>query len=238
MKNKPITIFEDHQVIVINKPAHWLSVPDRYNQKAPNLYQWLTRKIGEIYPLHRLDKETSGVICFAKNKDVFSEISKLFENRKVQKSYQAIVHGSVQPKEGTIDVPLEFHPSKNLAVPSKKGKPSITLYKVIAEYPGYSYLDIKPLTGRTHQIRIHLKYIGHPLMVDKTYGHHQQFLLSSIKYKYKNKSSERPLLTRTPLHATRLTIPVRSSESEYNWQAPLAKDMKAVLNQLEKLKQK
>jgi RluA family pseudouridine synthase len=238
MKERPQIIFEDESIIVVNKPAFWLSIPDRHDYKAPNLVRWLKLKFDQIYPVHRLDRETTGIICFAKYKDVHAELSILFQDRKVEKDYLALVSGVLPQPNGTINVPLAKKANQNLVVVSTKGKPALTHYQVITQFDRCALLKVTPITGRTHQIRVHLKALGYPLMVDKTYGKTESFYLSEIKPRYRNRENEKPLLSRTPLHASRLHLPVNNKEKNYSWDLSLPKDMKAVLYQVSKLEKK
>ena len=108
-----------------------LSVPDRYNEHLPSLYQVLNKKIGKIYAVHRLDKETSGLILFAKDQATHKYLSLLFENRQVEKNYLGLITGALQPKTGLIEAPVADHPyHRGVMIVSEKGKPSATAYEV------------------------------------------------------------------------------------------------------------
>ena len=156
-KNKPETIFENEDFIVINKPSGLLSIPDR-KQSEISLKDLLINNYEEIFTVHRLDKETSGVIVFAKNEQTHKQLSVLFEGRGVEKYYVGLVHGKMQDEEGTIDAPIMEHPvKKGRMITHAKGKPSETDYEVIENFRLYSFVRFQIHTGRTHQIRVHME---------------------------------------------------------------------------------
>ena len=234
MRHKSNILFENDDLVVLNKAPGILSIADRSNSDAPNLWRWLTHRCPSVLPVHRLDHNTSGLICFAKNRDTQSRLSLAFENREVIKKYKAIVLGVPSQPEGSICARIQKKEGRNEVFISPKGKIAVTNYCIEQEFRGFSLLDLHIETGRTHQIRIHLQYLGHPLLVDPQYGGKESFILSSIKHRYKgDKASERPLLSRTPLHAYHLGLPLANEKFEFH--APLPKDMRAVLNQFEKL---
>lgn len=230
------TIFEDDKLIAINKPAGLLSIPDREGKEI-SLKQILANKYGEIFTVHRLDKNTSGVIVFAKDKAAHAEISQLFESRATEKIYYGLVHGSISPQSGKIEEPIMQHPSGNgKMILSSKGKPSFTEYEMLEDFRRFSWVKFKILTGRTHQIRIHSQFIGHSIVCDDLYGDGSPVLLSSLKKKYnlsKHEIEERPILARLALHSASLKFVL--NEGEYSFEAPLPKDLKALLQQLRKL---
>lgn len=232
-------VWENDRMVIIDKPAGLLSIPDRFNKDIPNLYSILSSDYEAIYTVHRLDKQTSGLIIFAKDEECHALLSSAFENKKIEKNYLAIVDGMLSDESGTIDLPIaESNTKRGTYLTAKKGKPSITHYKTIEKYGIASLLDIRLETGRTHQIRVHLKAIGHPLVVDKIYGKRAELYLSEVlkkKYKRKSNQEERPLLQRQPLHAYSITIPAEIMGEEISVDIPLPKDMKAVVNQLSKL---
>ena len=231
-------IYEDADLVVINKPAHLLSVPDRFGPGIFNLYNLLQDKYGEIYIVHRLDKDTSGVIIFAKNSESHRKLSTAFEDRKVTKRYWAIVLGAVGT-EGEIDLPIGEDPHRpgKMCIDTENGKPSLTHYRLKESLGDYSLLELEPHSGRTHQIRVHLKAIGHPLLVDPLYGSRSELLLSSLKRKYKQKpeKAERPLIGRLTLHAAYLELDHPSSAARLSWEVPLPKDMRSTIKQLKNL---
>jgi 23S rRNA pseudouridine1911/1915/1917 synthase len=231
-----IVVFENEDFVALNKPAGLLSIPDR-TQSEPSLKDMLLNKYGTIFTVHRLDKDTSGMIVFAKNETTHKFLSQAFEERRVEKYYQGIVHGSPAEKKGTIDAPISEHLiQKGLMVIHRNGKPSVTDYEVIEDYKSYSLLQFQLHTGRTHQIRVHCKNIGHPLACDDLYGDGKPVLLSSLKKKYKlskHDEEERPMLNRLALHSYCLKFTDAEGKA-FNLIAELPKDMRALLQQLKK----
>lgn len=174
-------IFENENFVVVNKPAGMLTIPDR-EQTQISLKDVLLKKYATIFTVHRLDRETSGVVLFAKNETTHKYFSKQFEDRLVEKFYLGIVQGTPAQPTGTIDAPIMEHPAlKGQMVVHKKGKPSITDYEVQEIVGKYALLKFQIHTGRTHQIRVHAKNMGHPIICDPLYGDGSPFLISSIK---------------------------------------------------------
>lgn len=236
VKVKPDVIFENDSFIAINKPAGLLSIPDR-EQSQTSLKDILLAKFGTIYTVHRLDKDTSGIILFAKTEAAHKYFSGLFENRGIEKYYQGLVHGTPAQKKGIIDAPISEHPlQKGLMVVHRNGKESVTAYEVIEEHKAFSLLQFQLHTGRTHQIRVHCKNMGHPLACDELYGDGRPVLLSSIKRNYKlskHDEEERPMLNRLALHSYRLAFTDTEGKA-FDLVAELPKDIKALLQQLKK----
>jgi 23S rRNA pseudouridine1911/1915/1917 synthase len=236
MKIQEQVLFENDAFIAINKPSGVLTIPDRAG-KEPSLKDFLKQQYGEIFTVHRLDRDTSGVVVFAKNEATHKELSQIFESRTVEKFYLGLVLGVPAPPAATIDAPIAKHPvKKGVMTVYKKGKPSVTDYQVLEAFRFFSWMQFQIHTGRTHQIRVHMKHIGHPIACDPIYGDAKPLLLSAIKKKNYNLSkteeSERPLLSRLALHAARLNFTLNGET--HNLEAPLPKDLKAVLQQLQK----
>jgi 23S rRNA pseudouridine955/2504/2580 synthase/23S rRNA pseudouridine1911/1915/1917 synthase len=230
-------IFENENFVVIDKESGILSIPDRHDETQLSLYKLLMQRYGKIFIVHRLDRETSGLILFAKNETSHRYLSQLFENRNIEKNYVGIVRGSLPEKNGSINEPIAEHPAKKgVMIVSKKGKPSLTDYEVLEDHGIYSLVKFDIHSGRTHQIRVHTKYIGHPIVCDPVYGDGKPVLLSSFKKKYKLSKGdevERPILHRLALHSQRILF-TDASNKKYDLEAPLPKDMKALLQQLRK----
>ncbi|MHB8872000.1 MAG: RluA family pseudouridine synthase [Candidatus Doudnabacteria bacterium] len=180
---EPKIIFEDDSLFVIDKPAGWIVNEAATTKNQPVLQTWLRQF---DYPLvsdidcrhgivHRLDKETSGVMIVAKEKEAFNKLQAEFKNREVQKTYVALVHGKLTPEEGEIGVPVGRLPwRKDRFGVVAGGRASQTFYKVLQFFPGnnagHTLVEFYPKTGRTHQIRIHCKYIGHAIVADEFYA--------------------------------------------------------------------
>ena len=161
---KPDVIYEDENVIVVNKPEGLLS--EAKGEYCPE------KTLADFgYVAHRLDRDTSGVMILAKSEEVQKFLKKQFQDRKVHKTYYAIVQGRPKLDEARIDLPLKRdlkHPTTFRV--DAGGKASETFYKVLKSNDKYSLVELKPTTGRTHQLRVHMKYLGHPILGDPVYG--------------------------------------------------------------------
>ena len=180
--------------------------------------------------VHRLDKETSGVLILAKNPDAFAVIQKQFKERVVKKVYTALAHGKIVPKEGEISIPVGRLPWNRMqfgVVPG--GRESVTFYKVTAYYQDserkeyYSYVELSSKTGRTHQIRVHLKYLGHPIFADFLYAGR------------KTAKKDRKILNRVFLHAAKISFVHPKSGEEVHFESPLPEELELIINRLERI---
>jgi len=152
------------------KPEGMATVPE-CRDDPDCLRAVLERRLGcPLLPVHRLDKDVSGIVLFATGPDRHRELCIAFERRRVAKRYRALVAGRVSPEEGRIDLPLREFGSGRVAADPVRGKPSLTAYRAIERLPGHTLLEVAPLTGRRHQIRAHLCSIGHPIAGDSRYG--------------------------------------------------------------------
>ncbi len=230
-------IFENEDFIALNKGAGMLTIPDRHDEAQVSLYRYLQQEYGKIFIVHRLDRDTSGLLLFAKKEETHKYLSQLFEQRKIEKIYLGIIHGSLTIKKGFINEPITEHPfQKGMMTVIKKGKASITDYHVLEDYNIYSLVQFNIHSGRTHQIRVHMKFAGHPIICDPLYGDGKAVLLSSFKKKYKlsqHDEEERPMISRLALHSQKLTFRDLHGNN-HSIEAPLPKDMKALLQQLKK----
>ena len=238
-KNRWSILHEDESLIVINKPADWSSVPDRFDESKKNIYKSLQDYREEIYMVHRLDRDTSGTMVIAKTAAAHKFLNDQFEHRKVGKIYHAFVDGCPIEEHFTIDESIAYSSTRRGEVYiSKSGKESSTKFKLIARWKTFSLLECVPLTGRLHQIRIHLKHAGYSLMVDAKYGSRDAFKISEIKnrkkFNIKKDTEERPLISRQTLHAHSLTFVHPESKKKMTFEAEYPKDLRALKNQLNK----
>ncbi len=238
-KNKPEIIFENEKFVAVNKSSGLLTIPDRHDETLHSLYKILQQEYEKIFIVHRLDRETSGLILFAKDETTHKFLSQLFEQRIVEKYYLGIINGALQNKKGIIEEPITEHPiKKGMMIVHAKGKPSQTEYEVVEDYGIYSLVQFKINTGRMHQIRVHMKHLGHPIVCDELYGNPQPILLSSFKKKFKlsiHDDEEKPMLSRLALHSSELKF--RDQENnQYDLKAEIPKDMRALLQQLKKVR--
>jgi 23S rRNA pseudouridine1911/1915/1917 synthase len=238
MKIDELIVFSDDEVVAVNKPSGLLTIPDREG-KGDSLKEMLQKKFPEIFTVHRLDRDTSGIIVFARNEKTHRHLSMQFENRETEKYYNGLVLGIPPHPAGTINEPISEHPTKKGCMTVyRKGKESMTDYEILDSFRLFSWMRFRIHTGRTHQIRVHMKHIGNPLACDILYGDGKPVFISQIKNNYKlsqHDDEERPMLSRLALHASELMIHGREGK-KYHFEAPLPKDMKAIVQQLKKWK--
>ena len=231
-------LYEDEHVIIVNKAAGILSLPDRFKTDAPHLKSYLEPEYGELWTVHRLDRMTSGVMVLARNEKAHQKLNEQFTERKVNKSYIAIVHGTFHETEGQINAPIaEDIRKRGRYVIHPKGKAALTGWKLESAWNNFSQLSIKLFTGRTHQIRVHLSSIGHPIVADPLYSDADALYLSAIKrrgFQLNKSGEERPLLKRMALHAMFLEFEHPATGLSVNFTAPIPRDISAVIKQLSK----
>lgn len=235
---QPRVLHADDALVVLDKPAGVLSVPG--HGRDPSLRELLARRpefaADRLRIVHRLDRDASGVIVFARTLEAQRALVRQFEHRQVQKVYAALVTGYVAA-DGVVEADLIVDAKRGITrAARRRGKPSVTHYRILERLPGNTLLECRPVTGRMHQIRAHLASIGHPLTVDPKYGGGEALLLSMYKPGYRRgKHAERPLIARLTLHAAALTIEHPTSGEPMTFQAELPKDFRATLNQLRRL---
>ena len=254
MGNK-LVIYEDDYLLVLNKPAgvivnrsdttaHVETLQDIVEHYLKISYPSVPKREGE-YPsteevfasrsgiVHRLDKETSGIILVAKNADVFGKLQKAFKDREVQKTYVALSHGKIQPSEGEVNAPVgreQFNRMRFGVVAG--GREAVTRYRVISNFKyqmsngkeeDVSLVELYPQTGRTHQIRVHLKYIGHPIVSDELYAGR------------KTARNDRKELARVFLHAAGITFVHPVFQKEMSFTAALPEELQNFLDGLQQM---
>ena len=211
--------YEDEYVFVVDKPAGLPVLPDGWEKDAPYLLKTLEADHGKLWVVHRLDKTTSGVIVFARDAETHRALNVQFENREAVKVYHAIMEGNPKWNEKTAKHPLRVNVGHKhrTAVDDKNGKPSETQFRVIKRYQDAALIEAKPMTGRTHQIRVHAYALGHPLVGDILYS-----------------AGETSIIARPALHAYSLTIHVNGERSTFK--APYPDDFRMALEPFDRLR--
>lgn len=230
---KLLVIWENENYIIINKPSGISSLPER-DATRENLLGLAKEYSSDAQLCHRIDKETTGVLVVAKNPEAYRNLAIQFEEREVDKVYHAVVNGIHNFQSTLVDLPI-FQSSKgNVRIDKLLGKFSETTFNTIASYQKHSLVACMPVTGRMHQIRIHLASTGAPIVGDPMYGGDYAYL-SQIKRKFnlKKLTEEQPLMKRVALHAYQIQFKDLDG-GIVNIQAPYPKDLRALINQLEK----
>jgi 23S rRNA pseudouridine1911/1915/1917 synthase len=247
-------IYEDSDIIVLNKQADMIVHPARGNTHGTlvNALAYysneLSTGLGEFRPgiVHRLDKDTTGIMVVTRNDIAQWKIAKQFERRQVEKTYLAVVHGTPELSADRISAPLGVHPKirEKYAIrpPGRSpgpdqtplrgvGKEAITFYEVVESFRGFSLLKLTPRTGRTHQIRVHLSYIKHPIVADDMYG-------GKLVYQWQladaEPAAQDPVISRCALHAHTLQFKHPATGKTMKFEAPLPEDMQNLLDMLRK----
>ncbi|TET33291.1 MAG: RluA family pseudouridine synthase [Planctomycetota bacterium] len=231
-------LFEDEAICTVNKPAG-LCVHPGYGRATGTLvhalvhrFQNLPTSFGADRPgiVHRLDMNTSGVILVAKTERAHAALAKQFESRQVDKTYMAITRGEPKQDSGVVDAGIgrSRRDPKYMAI-RENGKDSMTEYRVLERFGGFAFVECKPLTGRTHQIRIHLRHLGAPVLCDDVYSRKATIYESELAGRASRKKNEAPLLLRQALHAGRLAFEHPENGAPMEIVAPLPDDMERVL---------
>lgn len=227
-----IIIEETDDLIFVNKPPYVSSLDER-NSPASSILALAKKYWQDAQLCHRLDKETSGIMVIAKNPEAYREMAMKFEAREIDKAYHAIVSGNLQVKEKRIDLPLSITRNALAKVDMKEGKKAQTIFTTLESFKHYTLLECKPITGRLHQIRIHIASQNFPIAADEQYGGKPPFL-SQLKAKFKTgkDENEQPIIKRFALHARSLSFVFR--EKEFAVTADYPKDFEVLLKQLYK----
>jgi len=234
-------IYEDDDIIILNKQPDIIVHPARgythgtlVNALAFHCDE-LSSGLGEFRPgiVHRLDKDTTGVMVVTKNDRAQWKVARQFEHRQVNKTYLAIVHGTPELRADRISAPLGVHPRirEKYAIRPEIGKEATTFYELVEAFRGFSLLRLTPRTGRTHQIRVHVSYIKHPIVADDMYG-------GKPVYPWQLQDAEPvpqdPVMARCALHASTLEFKHPSTGQMMKFEAPLPQDMQSLLDMLRK----
>jgi len=233
----PPILYEDDALLALDKPSGLLVAPDRWDKSRENLMALVHARFGRgVANVHRLDAATSGLLLCAKTKPALDFLSGQFQARAVEKTYHAFVAGQPALDEFTVELALgpdERHPGR-MRVVKKGGQPAATQFRVLARFRGCAWLECRPLTGRTHQLRVHLAATGTPIWGDVFYGDDTPLLLSSFKRGYKGREDEKPLLARLGLHASELALLHPVTRERVTLQAPLPHEFEVALKYLRK----
>ena len=213
----PSILFENDDILAVNKPEGIASVAERHEEKENLLSRFSSKAEGKLYVVHRLDKEASGVILFAKNAGTHRFLNEQFSRWTVRKTYVALVHGVIPEEGGTVDRPLRQFGSGRMGVDPDRGKECRTEFFVTERFRRTTLLRVHPLSGRRHQIRVHLYSLGHPIVGDRFYG---------------DRAIQREF-ARLMLHAQGITFLIPSGD-ELTVEAPLPESFRVILDAVEK----
>jgi 23S rRNA pseudouridine955/2504/2580 synthase len=225
-----IVIWENENYLLVNKPAGLATLDDR--EREENLLQWAKDERGDVQACHRLDKETSGVLAFAKHPEAYRHVAIQFEKRKVTKLYHAITDGLHEFNNTKTSYPLYSLGKGVVVIDRERGKPAETIFNTLEAFKAHTLVACEPITGRMHQIRVHLQALKAPISGDETYGG-QPILLSKIKrnFNLKQGTEELPVIRRVALHARQLEFADLDGK-KLVVEAPYHKDFAVVLKQL------
>jgi 23S rRNA pseudouridine1911/1915/1917 synthase len=231
--DNPRTIFEDDDLFVVDKPAHMVCHSAK-KPEHPTLVAWL-REHGVAVPrlLNRLDRETSGLIVVAKNERAAGILGKQLQRGEIVKQYVAICCGHLKPDRGVVDRSIGFDP--NSAVYTKRrvdeagGRPSVTEFGVEKRLDRFTVVRLIPRTGRTHQLRVHMAWLGHPIVGDKMYGPDDRWYLKFIEHGVTKEMVDALLLSRHALHANRILLRHPTTQESCEFRAPLPSDLTAFI---------
>ena len=232
-------IYEDDFIAVLNKRSGLSVASDRFDPEAPRLDVLASKSLGELYAVHRIDKDTSGAVLYARTAQAHKVLCEAFEKRRVRKCYHALVYGRPLWETLHVDLPLlaDADARHRTLVHHKKGKVGITDFKCLGHCGPFSWLEAQPLTGRTHQIRVHAAKNGLPIVCDPLYsGNQKPILLSELKRSWRGDPfEEKPLLSRLALHAFSLEFDHPVLNKCLQFTAPYPKDLESVRKQFLKL---
>lgn len=229
-------LFQDDNILCVNKPSGMPVIPGR-NLETLSLKQRLEKDLAQqIWVTHRIDKETSGIVLFAKTAEAHKLINMAFQDHKINKVYRCICRGSVKKDVQHVNKPIYIDSKTNKVKIHPHGKESRSSYKSIEISKSYSLVEVHIETGRMHQVRVHMSSEGYPIVGDQLYNNKPEIYLKDIKKKYKGDfyEDQRPMISRCALHAYGLSFVHPITGEKMKIHSELPKDIKACWNQLHK----
>ncbi|HNQ97148.1 MAG TPA: RluA family pseudouridine synthase [Treponemataceae bacterium] len=241
-RSEPFSVlYIDDHLVALNKASGLLVAQDRWDPDVLRLDNLATERIctdgQRLYAVHRIDKDTSGLVIYARTEEAHRTLSMAFQEREIHKSYHCLVHGRPAWDETEVSIPLRIDgDERHRTVRDRKGKESVTLFRYIGPAGPYSWIEAQPVTGRTHQIRVHLQLSGLSIACDPLYGDGEPLYLSKIKRSWRGDSfEERPLLDRLALHAWKMKLNHPITGEALELCAPYPKDLDTTRKQLAKI---
>ena len=233
-------IYKDTSIAVLSKRAGLLVASDRWNPDAPRLdlaAASICERDERLFAVHRIDRETSGLVVYALNSEAHKKLCAEFENRRVKKTYHALIYGSPEWENTSVSEPLRADGDRaHRTIPDRRrGKKALTLFRNFGRCGAYSWIEAQPLTGRTHQIRAHLRVLGFSIVCDSLYGRDKPLYLSDFKSSWRgDKFEEKPLISRLALHAFKIAFAHPETGKCVEFTAPYPRDLNAARSQLAK----
>jgi tRNA pseudouridine32 synthase/23S rRNA pseudouridine746 synthase len=228
-------LWMDEAILLVNKPSGMLTIRDGYNPDLPYLGQILAKEFGQVWVVHRLDRETSGIMVFARTSQAHQNLNFQFEHREIKKTYHTIAFGVPDRGQFSIDVSLRVNGDRQhrTIVDPRKGKNAITDFAVLEKYNGFCLIEARPATGYTHQIRAHLLAAGYPILLDPLYKLKSE---NNVNYSFsKINNPYHALINRLALHALSITFTHPLTGQFLEMQAPYPEDFKNALKRLREM---
>ena len=234
-------LYQDDYLVVVNKPAHLIVHPGKANYGGTlanalvHHFASLSQTGGDHRPgiVHRLDRDTSGVIVIARDNPTHEALSQQFAERTVEKEYEAVVWGQLEFDADRIETFVRTHSKHRekmiVCGPDPEAREAVTFYEVIQRYRGFTHVRLRPKTGRTHQLRVHMQHLRHPIVADRLYGGHPQLAVSELLESKEHLQEDRVLIARQALHARRLCFNHPHTGERLEFIAPLHDDMQQLL---------
>jgi len=229
-----LVLWVDDSLLLINKPSGLLSLPDGYNSALPHLRSVLEPVYGRLWIVHRLDRDTSGVLLLARSRGVHRQLNNQFAAREVKKAYHALVHRIPDWEQITSSSPLKINADRRhrTHIDHQSGVPASTTIRLIKKFNDFSLVEASPHTGRTHQVRVHLASLGHPIVADTLYGGEVLTHFQNQAGEHTLARCERPLLERMGLHSRSLSFEHPDTGKQQTITAPYPDDFQNTLDVL------